>query len=172
MKGLELLGFYQFDEPGAAEAAQTAAVSNGWFFHEPTIRGPYHADAEGLTEGDVIELLRRVQPFLDTQGVRLGDMEQDFTIGGGYSVSVSGTQYLLYTEDELDEVEDIWGLTTRRCLAMLNDMLQRSQSADRAYLLYGGNDARVVFLTPSMHELILKTPGVPASDMPCSNAPV
>jgi hypothetical protein len=37
---------------------------------------------------------------------------------------------------------------------------------ERAYLLYGGNDAHVVFLTPSMQELILKTPGVPASEKP------
>jgi hypothetical protein len=163
---LGLMGYYRFDEPGAAEAAKAAAISNGWFFYESTIRGPYHADAEDLTEGDVISLLQRVKPFLDTQGVQLEDIEQDFNIGGGYSVKVNGKEYVLYTEDELNEVEDVWGLTTRRCLGMLNDLLQRSQSVERVYLLYGGNDAQVVFLTPAMQELISRTPGVPVSEKP------
>ena len=81
-------------------------------------------------------------------------------------MKMNGNQYLLYTENELDEVENLWGLTTRRCLGMLNDLLERSQSVERAYLLYGGNDAQVVFLTAAMQELISKTPGVPASEMP------
>ena len=53
MERLDLLGFYRFDDPGVSQRARYSAVSNGWFFCEPTVRGPYHADAEGLTEGDV-----------------------------------------------------------------------------------------------------------------------
>ena len=141
-------------------------MSNGWFFYEPTIRGPYHADAEGLTEGDVLDLLRHVKPFLDTQGVLLASLDQDFTVGGSYSVKVNGQDFALYTEDELNEVDDIWALTTRRCLGILNTLLQQHQSEERAYLLYGGNDAHIVFLTPTMQDLISRTRGVPPSEKP------
>ena len=165
MERLDLLGFYRFDDPLVAQNAKARAVSNGWFFFEPTIRGPYHADAEGLTEGDVLDLLRRVKPFLETQGVLLERLDQDFTVGGSYSVTVNGVEFLLYTEDELD-VEDIWALTTQRVLRILNTLLEQYQSDERAYILYGGNDTHIVFLTPPMQELISKTAGVPASEKP------
>ena len=38
---LELLGYYRFDDPSAAEAVKAAAVSNGWFFYrQGRITGP------------------------------------------------------------------------------------------------------------------------------------
>lgn len=141
-------------------------MSNAFLFYENTLRGPYNADAEDLTEGGVVDLFRRVEPFLATQGVRLEDLEQDFAAGAGYSVTVNNNRYVLYTEDELDGVEDLWDLTTRRCLAMLNDLLQGCRSDERAYALYGGNDAQVIFLTPAMQDLISRMPGVPASERP------
>lgn len=166
MERLELLGFYRFDDAEVARSAKGSAISNGWFFYEPTVRGPYHADAENLTEGDVLDLLQRVRPFLDTQSVLLEKIDQDFSVGGAYSVRVNSREFVIYTEEELHNVEDIWALTARRCLGILNNLLEQRQSEERAYLLYGGNDAHIVFLTPAMQDVILKTPGIPPSEKP------
>lgn len=56
--------------------------------------------------------------------------------------------------DAADGDSDSWRLAARRTIALLDDLLLRHRSPERAYGLMGGNDLHVAFLTPAMAAVI------------------
>ena len=118
-----------------------------------------------MAEGNVTDFVRDVSAFLEREGVRIESLDQDFEIGGGYSVTVNGTRYELYSRDECER-DDIWLLTTKRAFTMVNDLLIEARSSERVFALYGGNDLRAIFLTPQMYEVIVASGQLAPSEIP------
>jgi hypothetical protein len=46
------------------------------------------------------------------------------------------------------------GKILERLLEIVNGLLAEAASSERLYAIYGGNDGRVMLLTPEMHEYI------------------
>lgn len=154
-------GRYKYLDQLRREEAQASARVTGYLFDAHTNRC-YQADAEDLAEGCVDMFLCAVAPFLKRQGVRVADIGQDLT-DHGYTVVVNGRWYVIYNYAELVSGQNLWELSTRRAFNMVNTFLGQAGSPERAYLLYGGNDAQAVFLTPTMWSLVIQS-GLLSSD--------
>jgi len=114
----------------------------------------YSADAEDLAEGDIGNCLRQMCQVLSQEGVVLESVEDSFTEEHKrYEVIVNGVSHLIYDLNETS-VEEIWLLSFRRLVEIVNGLLIEAGSSERLFGLYGGNDARVILLTESMHDLI------------------
>ena len=114
----------------------------------------YSADAEDLAEGDLGRCLRRMSTVLSHEGVVLESVEDVFTDEHKrYEVSINGDSHLIYDLNETS-IEDIWLVSFRRLVEIVNSLLIEAGSSERLFGIYGGNDARVILLTESMHDLI------------------
>jgi len=152
MTKLEKLGFYRYAARERIPQLKAEAAKTGYLYGGEHTRRDYLADSEDLAEGGVKHFLEEMQPFLEELGARIESIEEDFG-EQSYSVEVNGLRHVIYTEDEFRD-GNIWELATKRAFAILNDLLERAGSEERAYQLYGGNDLRLVFLTPAMYEAI------------------
>ncbi|APZ93297.1 hypothetical protein Fuma_02914 [Fuerstiella marisgermanici] len=116
----------------------------------------YPADAENLAEGDVGKCLRGMRAILSTEGVSLNAVEDRFTDSHKrYEVWINGTPHLIYDLNEIS-MEEIWGEAFRRLIQIVNLFLEEAGSNERLFGIAGGNDGRVIFLTPTMHELLVE----------------
>lgn len=167
MDQLESLGFYRYTDPASLAEARDEVLQHEWPFHGE-IRRLFRADAEELAEGGVSSLLADAEGFLRTQGVD-GLTVFDEIDQTHYHLLVDGARFQIYSEEEL-RTKAIWELAARRSVAVMNWLLERAGSPERAYLLYGGNDGQVVFLTPAMFEAILRSGLIAERDLPVAVA--
>ena len=117
-------------------------------------RRSYSADAEDLAEGDVGNCPRLMSEVLSQEGVVLESVEDSFTDEHRrYEVIVNGVSHLIYDLNETS-VDEIWLASFRRLVEIVNTLLTEAASSERLFGLYGGNDARVIFLTESMPPFI------------------
>lgn len=120
----------------------------------------HDADAEDLSEGSIGEFLDRLRPFLRLQGVVEFTVSEEFE-DNHYSVFVDGVQHVIYTEKELTESPDeLWEVSSAKAFAIVNGMLERAGSPERAYSYDDGGQGALVFLTPEMNNLFRKYPGL------------
>ena len=168
MDRLESLGFYQHEPLENAEEAKKLAIDCRWPFAGELKRGPHFADAEELAEGFVGELLSNVDEFLSLSGVKIEHAEDDFG-ETSYTVLVNDESFTLYTKEELEAGAKLWELATQRTIAMLNHLLEGAGAAERCYLLYGGNDAEVIFLTAEMFKAIAQCEELAERDRPAAS---
>jgi hypothetical protein len=119
----------------------------------------YPADNENLAEGDIGVTILLMKSVLEQEGVKLKSVEDEF--GGtedgpedeGYRVVINGEPHEIY-ESEAVSSADIWILSLERLLQIVNGLLEDAGSHERLYGMYGGNDGRVILLTPEMHDYI------------------
>ncbi len=119
------------------------------------------ADDESLAEFGIGEFLNELRGVLGRYGVSFGVIEDRETEGYGYSVSVDGRVYEVYTAAHLEAEErgewNIWKRGAKATQSILNELLEQSGSETRAYWYGGGNDAFVWFLTPDMASVITQS---------------
>ena len=56
------------------------------------------------------------------------------------------------------ELGFLWGVSTVRTFALVNDLLARASSNERLYAVNGGNDLMAIFLTDELWDLITAHP--------------
>jgi len=113
----------------------------------------YDADSEDLAEGGVGLCLRQMANVLRQEGVKLETVEDD--VGEErYQVLIDGTPHLIYENSE-ERDQDTWTGSHKRLIEIVNTLLEAAGSEERAYGIYcGGNDGRVILLTPEMHNYL------------------
>ena len=154
---LEARGFFGYLDPDEAASAKAAVAKDGIdaIWHVETGRHFWGGDAEDLAEGGVAEWVDELRPMLERQGVRLEDVEQDFG-EDLYVVRIGGRQYTIYDVAGADAAaaEDgalLWELSWNRALGLVNDLLERAGSRERAYAV---SEWSIWFLTPELLELL------------------
>ena len=110
----------------------------------------YPADNEDLAEGQVGATILLMKPVLEREGAKLDTVVDDFG-DERYQVFINGQQHLIY---EGGGGKDSWSLALKRLLEIVNGLLEEAGSSERLYGIYGGNDGRVILLTPEMHDYI------------------
>ncbi|HZE95569.1 MAG TPA: hypothetical protein VE981_00940 [Planctomycetota bacterium] len=120
-------------------------------------RRTYPADAEDLAEGGFGLILTLMKPVLKTEGVRIDSIEDDFG-EAHYSVVIDGSAHSIWQEGE-NEGDSLGIISTRRCLSLVNGLLQKTSSSERLWGVYGGNKGRFHLLTAEMQQL-LKNPSL------------
>ena len=169
---LESTGF--LDELDDAEALQLRtdilAVGYGGVFAHPW--RSIVADDEDLAEGFVEDFLKKCEPAFEHLRMPPIKGASRFEAGGAHLLELPGETLTLMTLAEAEserpneKVGLSWGLVGARLFQIINARLQRAGKADRFYSVYGGNDGRVLVLTPAMYEAIVVTPDVLPSDRP------
>jgi hypothetical protein len=117
-------------------------------------RRNYQADNEDLAEGDVGRVLLRMKGVLTQEGVTLESVEDDFG-QERYRIVINGTLHLIYDYSSSPQ-EDWWTLATKRLLEIVDSLQEDAGSHERLFAINGGNDGRVILLTPEMHNLLRK----------------
>ena len=171
---LESLGYYCYVDPAQLNEVRALALKSGYVFGSET-RREFPADAEELPSDGVTDFLRDIEPFLRAQGVTL-QIEDTDCDGAEYFVRVNGRRFPIYTREENELTKrgiqppegDVWLLSTRRTMELVNWLLEDAGSPERMYISGGWNDQRAIFLTPEMHRLIEKSGVVADEDVPCS----
>jgi hypothetical protein len=110
-------------------------------------RRSYPADNEDLAEGNVGKTILLMKPVLEQEGVTLSSVVDDFG-DRKYEVVINGQRHLIY---EGDGGADRWVLALKRLLEITNGLLKEAGSNERLFAVYGGNEGRVILLTPEMH---------------------
>lgn len=115
-------------------------------------RRSYPADGEEAAEGGLGTIIRLMEPVLRQEGVELTQVEDNFA-DDAYYVVVDGDRQLVYTTEKA-ELSNAWGIATKRLLEIVNGLLEKAGSAERLYAIYGGNEGRVILLTPEMYDFL------------------
>jgi hypothetical protein len=98
-----------------------------------------------------------MKPVLRTEGVRIDSVEDDFN-EEGYHVRIDGNLHVIWDRSEAAK-GSVWTLATKRCLEIVDGLLEEAGSRERVWGVYGGNDGRFILLTPDLHQ-VLADPGL------------
>ena len=126
----------------------------------------FHVDAEGLAEGDVGDCLWRLIPLLALESVSIGflaDLQgwNDESGRTSYEIRVNDERHVVY-DYGCDDDPDLWKLSHLATIRIINTLLERSGSQERAFGAASGNDASIYILTPALFEYIRQLPLHPA----------
>ena len=156
---LDRLGFFAYVDPSERGAIETGARRRPpeAVFDERTHRF-FHADAESLAEGGVVEFLRELEPTLRRLGVPALELDEELDPDApdDYAVTVNGERRVIYSEPELAAAGSgrAWGLAAARTLRIVDDLLAAAASNERAWAYQGGNDLGVWILTPELRDAV------------------
>jgi hypothetical protein len=175
---LERLGFFRF--AADADTAKREILTSGYPLAGEVGR-QFMADAEELAEGGIRNFLGFVAPFLRSEGVRVEAEYGPWKTApqtqpdpnpypgptlrmkvslerGGELVDVDeahGDPYRVTLGGRTIAFENGWAEAATQTVALLNMLLSKHGSAERAWLLYGGgNDGFVVFATQEQAALV------------------
>ncbi len=114
----------------------------------------YMADAEGLAEGDLHQVLLAMRDALSLEGVFLGEVVSDCT-PQRYDLVVDGQRFEIFTPG-VDPARSGW-IVSVRLLEITDGLLQGAGSEARLYAQRaGGNEGAVMLLTPALHQELQK----------------
>ena len=166
---LESLGFYRYTPPEQIQIAKEEALQTHYIYGEPDgelVGRAFIADEEDLAEGAVDDFIDGLRPFLERQGAIITRVAQTIRTGDGYIVEVNGRPFVMYSEEELESDRDLWDVTARRAVAMVNVLLHEVDSTERLYRLWRANDAEAIFLTQEQYEAIRGSWDIKPFNMP------
>jgi hypothetical protein len=148
------LGLFDRMDAVAADRAKQAFARRGidalWSIELG--REVFAGDAEDLAEGGIGEFLEVLRPYLSERGVAFGDVEDLFSDDGTrYDVRVGNEVHAIYRTDAGDSMERMWGLAWVRAFEIVNRLLEKAGSPERAYTMPEWN---VWFLTPQQCDAI------------------
>ena len=84
-------------------------------------------------------------------GVQIDEEVEQEIDESHYVVRAGGREYLIYDAAAAEDMALMWGLSWSRAFGLLNDLLERAGTEERAY---AGSDAGVWFLTPELLQLL------------------
>jgi hypothetical protein len=109
----------------------------------------YFCDGEDLyEEGGFTDMLAALKPTFDKIGFRLTINEHhevwdDNNKWLDHTITLNGTRYTIFKHFK----EIGWGEAAQRFAEILNSELEQQHKEERVYLVSGGNDGRLIFLT-------------------------
>ena len=109
----------------------------------------YFCDNETLfEEGGLTDILKDIQPTFDKIGLTF-KVTDHYEVWDNknkwlnHTVTINGTKYTIFK----NFTEMGWGEAAQRLAEILNEELAKQNKEDRVFLVSGGNDGRIIFLT-------------------------
>jgi hypothetical protein len=149
---LDSLGFFRFASLPNKEGAKREILARGYPLAHDVGRS-FMADGEELSEGGVGDLVGRVAPLLRQEGVRIEVDPPHLRLS-----REPGADLVEFTEDCGPEIyrlrlgpEEIvfdngWAEATTQTIALLDVLLARHRSAERAWVIYGGGNEGILWI--------------------------
>lgn len=164
-------GYFSYVEPERLTEVFAAAEEGN--LYDESIGRVFNADAEDLAEGSVERFLGEVKPALERCGVAIHtvsqDVEQEHSDRQGYSVTVNGERHVIYSHEEaVNDTDSCWDIAPRRTFQLVNSLLEKAGSAERMYMLSGGNDCFAWLLTKEQCNILMATEALKERDKPVS----
>ena len=115
----------------------------------------YFCDGETVFEGDGIpDLINDLQPSFEKFGVKIKidsfSEEWDDEKGLSTKIKINGTEYEIFKNFK----KGGWGEAPMRIAHAINKELEKKGINEKIYLISGGNDGKLVFLTEEQHKYI------------------
>ncbi len=115
----------------------------------------YSLDNETLFEqGGLVAGLSELKPTFDKLGLKMewsDEVDTAYLDSGFHSIRLNGTEYSLF---EGAYHNYVWAVAAYNFAQMLNSELAKQGTAERVYLINGGNDGRLVFLTDALYTYV------------------
>jgi hypothetical protein len=159
---VEALGFYKYVALDQRSDSK-AEIEGGAYQWYLAAERAFGADAERLAEGGVGDLLDYMRPALAIEGWTLGDIEQTYDAERGYTLRIDEHRWSMWAKTD---GRSSWDLTMTRTVELINRGLADAGSDERVHILYGGEDAVFVLLTPVMLETIARSGVFGSKDLP------
>jgi hypothetical protein len=155
---LDRLGFWS-DVPEEERASGIEEMIRGQNIHLLETSRFIIADDESLAEFGITDFLVEHRDRIALYGGTFNAAQDVETVGYGYRVAIDGQEYEVYTAEHLEAEErgewSIWKRAAKTTQQILNDMLERHGSENRAFWFSGGNDSQVCLMTPEMARVML-----------------
>ena len=149
VKSLDAHGFFKHASVSETERCRSQISKSPDTLWDCESARFFHADAEALAEGFALTFLNEeVGVFLKREDALT--QPASWTEDSAHVIQIAERSYPFLTAPE----SDAWSEATRSTLFILNDLLERAESTERAYGLYGGEEFSVVFLTPKQFDVI------------------
>jgi hypothetical protein len=116
----------------------------------------YFCDNETLfEEGGLTEMLKDMQPTFDKIGLQFKitnhfEIWDDSNKWLNHTITINGNKYTIFK----NFTEMGWGEAAQRLAEILNKELEKQDKEDRAFLVSGGNDGRIIFITENQFTYI------------------
>lgn len=182
LSGIERYGYLEYVPEKEMARVKKGLARGTWPFLEDGSRRKYYLDADDLAEKGGATFIKRIQPFLENQGVRIDGIEEYFD--DEYRITLNGKETVIWSSDEAEaetagKPVATWGLTMVRIFAVVNELLEQAGSEERLYAVGGEGELDAVFLTPelvdfmcgSLQVMVEDRPYIPVSEYPMYGQP-
>jgi hypothetical protein len=167
VNNLEKLGYFKYAEPTDVAALKENMIKEYdpnnelvsiWDENSPTPKDfrYYFCDNETLfEEGGFTDMLKDLQPTFDKLELKINvtDHYEVWDTANSWldhTITINGTKYTIFKHF----TEMSWSEAVQRFIEILNDQLSKQNKEDRVYLVSGGNDGRIIFLSDEQFKFI------------------
>jgi hypothetical protein len=173
LRNLEAMGYLKFTAEQDRDHVRWNLLSSmkqgyldaDWHHDGVSIdRRCYPADTEDLAEGEIATCLLLMKPVLEQEGVRFSKIRERHS-EKVHELRIDGEQFTIVDAPH-SQTEWYWANAAKRLCEIVNELLQRADSPERLYGVYGGNDGLAMFLTPQMHAYISSLPFIDKTWLP------
>jgi hypothetical protein len=143
--------FLLYTDSSKIDSVRESFIKDGYIF-SPEINRYVHIDAEELAEGsfdffrtDLIRILKR-------RGIAITFSTTE-NFEKLHEVMINNKRFNLYEDKHLDDYS-FWDIGSHRFFKSINEELEMSNSNERFYLIYGGNDLGAILLNDIQFRII------------------
>lgn len=167
VKRLEELGYFKYSDSADLDSLRKNMIDNYDPNNElssiwddktgtPKDYRYYFCDGEAVyEEGGIMDLLKYIKPTLDKLNFKC-DTSNHFEEWDeknrwlNHRLTINGTEYVIFKNFKGTG----WGEAPLRIAEILNIELAKQNKEERIYLVSGGNDGRLIFLTKELYDYI------------------
>lgn len=163
---LETLGYYKYADTSDIEELKKDMIDSisqygvlSTVYNDDLLPKDYRyymCDGENVYEqGGFTEILSELQRTFDKIGLRIEisnhhEVCDENTAGLDHWITINGKEYIIFKNFK----EYGWGEAVFKLAEILNEQLELQNKSERIFLINGGNDGALVFLTEEQNKLI------------------
>lgn len=137
------------------KSGQISSIWNEQKPYQPLDYRLFSLDGEDLAEHGLDKALHTLNPSFQKMNIQMIWKVSEVFENQGIQrtiVNLNGKDYFF----DYPQEENSWGLSSKLFADMLNDQLEKQNSKERVYLISGGNEGLLIFLTQGQYNYIEK----------------
>lgn len=143
--------FLKFAEKSKYDSLKFEIINSFYIYNDENYKF-VTIDAEELTEYNFDFFMPKINKILERRKLHLTvKKSNDYEISN--EITINDDKIKLYKKEELD-YNKFWESGPRNFFIKVNEILEKSGSIEKFYLLYSGNDLATILLTKKQFEII------------------
>ena len=144
-------GFLKYADSSKIDSLKTQLIDSFDIYEDDNFKIA-HIDAEELAEFSFDFFLPNLNKVLAKRNIKLSAQKLNNN-NNSFDALINGDTIQLYTQKDLDS-NSFWDTAPRNFFKKVNMLLKANNEDEQFYLLYGGNDLHVLFLTDKQFSII------------------